>query len=65
MNTVTDYPKACRRSIRKITDLMCTSAETAYRMMLMTAALMDLRPEDGTVLDMILTDYGIEDGEMA
>lgn len=65
MSSVTDYPMICRRSIQKLTDCLCTSAETAYKMMLMTAALMDLKPEDSRVLDMILLDCGIEDGETA
>lgn len=41
------------------------SIETAYAAMLMTALLMDMRPEDDEVLHMILQDCGIEDGDIA
>lgn len=59
------YPKKCRNSIRIITDETGISVETAYAMMLMTAALMDLHPEDEEVLRMILQDCGVEDGDIA
>jgi len=41
--------------------MLCLNAEahTAYSMMLMTAALMDLHPEDPEVVDIILSDCGI------
>jgi len=54
------YPKRCRRSIQILTENVGMSVETAYAMMLMTAALMDLRPEDDEVLEMILADCGME-----
>lgn len=50
------YPLKCRDSIRRIADETGASAETAYAMMLMTAALMDLRPEDTQVTEIILDD---------
>lgn len=53
------YPKNCRENIRKIVNAIGASVETAYAMMLMTATLMDLRPEDERVADMILEDCGI------
>jgi len=53
------YPKNCRGNIRKIVNAIGASVETAYAMMLMTATLMDLRPEDERVADMILEDCGI------
>lgn len=53
------YPKKCRPSIRRIMNAVGAAPETAYAMMLMTAALMDLRPEDERVADMILEDCGI------
>lgn len=37
------------------------SADIAYAMMLMTATLMDLHPEDDEVINIILKDCGIED----
>lgn len=55
------YPKRCRKSIHRIMDEIGAGPETAYAMMLMTATLMDLRPEDDEVLHMILQDCGIED----
>ena len=42
---------------------MCV--ETAYAMMLMTAALMDMNPDDDEVVHLILQDCGIEDGDDA
>ena len=53
------YPKACRRNIKRIMSNIGVSVETAYAMMLLTATLMDLRPEDEAVSDMILDDCGI------
>jgi len=59
------YPKACRKNIRTIVNEIGASVETAYAMMLMTAMLMDLRPEDDEVTEMILKDCGVEDGDIA
>ena len=59
------YPRNCRNNIRRLTEEIGVNAETAYAMMLMTAALMDLRPEDESVAHMILQDCGIEDSEIA
>ena len=53
------YPKNCRKNINRIVDATGNSIETAYAMMLLTAALMDLCPEDDKVADMILEDCGI------
>ena len=53
------YPKNCRKNICRITCATGTSVETAYAMMLMTAMLMDLHPEDDEVADMILEDCGL------
>lgn len=59
------YPKECKKSIRKLMALTGMSIETAYSMMLMNAALMDLRPEDDRVVEMILEDCGIFPKEIA
>lgn len=53
------YPKNCRKNINRVVNATGVSVETAYAMMLMTATLMDLRPEDSEVSDMILEDCGI------
>lgn len=53
------YPKSCRESIYRITRKVGISPEIAYSMMLMTAALMDLHPEDDEVVQMIMHDCGI------
>ena len=53
------YPKASRKNINRIVRNIGVSVETAYAMMLLTATLMDLRPEDEEVSDMILEDCGI------
>lgn len=60
MDATIMYPKKCRRSIRTIVNEVGASVETAYAMMLMTALLMDLRPEDDEVVDIILRDCGVE-----
>lgn len=59
MNVLNCYPKECRRQIQRLISAVGMSAETAYAMMLMTAALMDLRPEDDKVVDIVLEDCGI------
>jgi len=59
MDTAIMYPRSCRASIHRLVDAIGISMETAYGMMLMTAALMDLHPWDEEVADMILEDCGI------
>ena len=59
MDSILRYPKNCRKSIRILRNEIGASEDTAYAMMLLTATLMDLRPEDDEVLDMILKDCGI------
>lgn len=59
MNATLTYPKVCRRSMRILMNEIGVSPETAYAMMLMTAMLMDLRPEDKEVLETILEDCGV------
>ena len=54
------YPAMYRKSIRKLSDRICVSPETAFAMMLMTATLMDLHPEDDEVVHIILKDCGME-----
>lgn len=53
------YPRNCRKNIRRVVNEVGTSVETAYAMLLMTALLMDMRPEDDAVADMVLEDCGI------
>lgn len=53
------YPYKCRKSIRVLTERTGSSEETAYAMMLITAALMDMHPEDTGVVTMILKDCGV------
>ena len=54
------YPRCCSKSIRTLVNEIGVSVETAYAMMLMTATMMDLHPEDEEVCQMILKDCGIE-----
>ena len=65
MDTAIMYPRKCRKNIHTIVIQVGASEETAYAMMLMTALLMDLRPEDDKVLHIILQDCGIEDEDIA
>ena len=59
MEALNGYPKLCRESIRQVRDALRTDVHTAYAMILMTAALMDLRPEDDRVVEYIFQDCGI------
>lgn len=59
------YPKRCQKGVQILSDTVGMSKDTAYAMMLMTAALMDLQPEDEKVIHIILQDCGIEDGDVA
>ena len=59
MDIVNLYPKSVRKNINRLVSAIGMSAETAYSMILMTAALMDLRPEDSIVVDYVLEDCGI------
>ena len=54
--TVENYPKPCRPNLKTIMDNVRTDLETAYAMNLLTAALMDLCPEDPKVAEIILDD---------
>ena len=55
------YPKSCRKSIHRIVKATGISEDIVYAMILMTAALMDLRPEDDKVVQMILDDCGVKE----
>lgn len=59
------YPERYDKNVRTLSRRLNADEETAYAMMLMTAALMDLRPEDDDVVRMILCDCGLEDGDIA
>ena len=54
------YPKRCEKNVKKLMDILCSDAEIVYNMMLMTATLMDLRPEDDKVAELILLDCEVE-----
>ena len=58
------YPKACRKTISRLIEEIGVDSETAYNMILMTSALMDLKPEDEKVLSLILQDCGLEDVDL-
>lgn len=58
------YPKECRKSLKVIKEKAGIDVETAYAMMLMTALLMDLHPEDEEVLAMVLQDCGVNDVDL-
>ena len=55
------YPRKCRRNLHILKNEIGICVETAYAMMLMTAALMDLNPEDEEVLHIIMKDCGMEE----
>lgn len=53
------YPPRCKRNIRTLCERLCTDDATAYSMLLMTAALMDLKPEDDKTVKLVLEDCGV------
>lgn len=65
MDTTIMYPKECRRNLKRLKSATGVSEELLYAMMLTTAALMDLRPEDNEVAEMILEDTGIYPDKIA
>jgi len=54
-----------KRAVRKIVDAVGVNEDTAYAMILMTSALMDLSPDDGRVVELILQDCGVMDTDGA
>ena len=63
MKDIKLFPMRSRKNIRKLVHILGVDAETAYVMMVMAATLMDLRPEDDAVVEMILMDC--EQGDCA
>lgn len=59
MDTALMYPQVCRKNLKRLKAATGISEELIYAMMLTTAALMDLKPWDEEVVDMILEDTGI------
>ena len=60
MNEIDRFPARYRKNIKRLMDMLTTDAETAFAMMVMTATLMDLNPDDDEVVEMILTDCNVE-----
>ena len=60
MNGVDVFPVRYRRNIKRLMRMLSTDAETAFSMMVMTAVLTDLNPDDSKVVDYILMDCGVE-----
>ena len=60
MNRIDQYPQRCRKSICRVMDMLCTDAQTAYAMILLTAALSDLDPSDDKVIEYIMDDCKVE-----
>jgi hypothetical protein len=65
MNDAEKFPERYRKSIGILTETLGTDAETAMAMMLMTATLTDLHPEDEQVVSIILKDCGAAEPEYA
>lgn len=51
---MTDYPEKSIRNIQTVADRLGVDFDTAYSMMMITATLMDMYPEDDAVVAMIL-----------
>ena len=60
MRNLDGYPLHCRKNIRKLTAMLNTDPETAYAMMILTAVLTDLSPDDDRIIEMILMDCNVE-----
>jgi len=56
LQTLEQYPKECRWSIKTVAKELHTDYETAYAMIALNALLMDLYPSDVVVVRMILDD---------
>ena len=56
IQTASCYPEQCRENLETLMSNVKTDANTAYAMILMTATLMDLRPSDPKVVEIILDD---------
>lgn len=54
--TVESFPEQYRPNIRTVMDAIDTDAETTMTVMLMTAALLGLKPEDPKLAEIILDD---------
>lgn len=55
---IKNYPERYRKNMRTVMSAIQTDAETTMTVMLMTAALMDLNPDDPKVAEIILDDCG-------
>lgn len=55
--TIGEYPEEYRESILYIAEKTHIDYASALAMMMLTATLMDLRPGDERVVDMILSDF--------
>ena len=60
MKEIDVFPKQYRKNIKRLVNMLNTDAETAFSMIVMTAALSDLNPDDSKVVDYILMDCGLE-----
>ena len=60
MDNLNAYPGRCRRNIKRLMSTLSADADTAYKLMQMTAILTDLNTDDNKVVDIILNDCGIE-----
>ena len=56
--TVTMVPERCEPNAKRLVRRMGVNEDEAYAMMLLTAVLMDLDPNDDAVIEMILRDSG-------
>lgn len=57
MKKISDFPKAYRKAVRKVSKKLQTDYVTAYRMILLEALLYDLNPQDAEVADLLIGDY--------
>lgn len=53
MNSLKNYPEACRSAIKKAAKILKTDYDNAYFAILLEAVLMDLNPQDPEILDLI------------
>ena len=62
MKKISDFPKAYRKAVRKVSKKLRTDYLTAYRMILLEALLYDLNPQDAEVADLLIGDYACGSG---
>ena len=55
-----EIPELYRKNVKKVAERAEVSEESAKMMILITAALMDLYPDDERIVDLLMKDIGLK-----